>query len=276
MSLIELSLMRAEVPEFPGQTFPEKLANARRAAFDTLRVYKPDLQFDPDGAKANFRVVDAWIERNQAAFEAVMADPKSESMPEQIRLAFDAKTAQDFVVAVYTMAAAGLGPWMSGAVAQNTSQDWATQDATARLHVFGSIIQMHNSGYLRSLFSAPQGAAGLGFAPALIPVIQAGVWAVAIVLVAVAAIIAVAWYHGRQLEVNNRLMRDLCEKAQATGDRATVASCIEATKGLQNVDMFGLQSLGKTLAVTALLVGGLWLAATYGPALLAKRRAARS
>lgn len=269
MSLFDLSLKRAELPRFPGDTLPEQLAAGRRAAFDILRLYKPELRFDPQGADANLRVVQTWAERNSADLEAALADPHAETLPERIRLAFDAKTAQDFVIASFTVAASGLGPWMSGAIEQNVSEQWAREDAAARLQTFGSIVSMHESGYLKSVFEPAVPAAGQNEL-----VITAGMVAIVVAgIVAIAAIVVIGVYSMTKTYANNKLMRSLCEKAQESGDKKTVEACIEATKGLQTDDPLGVKSIASTLLIGALVVGGVWAAFTYGPALLAKRRA---
>lgn len=266
MSLVDLSVQRANLPTFPGATLPEQMVAGRNAALAILRLYKPDLAFDVDAASQNLRVIDGWAERNGATLEAVFADPNASALPEQVRLSFDNATAQQFVVAGFTMAAIGMGPWMSGAVAANTSEVWARDDAAARLRVFGAIVQMHQSGYLKSLFAQGQAAAGFG----MIPV--AYVVAIVVTTVLLAAVLAAYLYAVKQLEQNNRLMRDLCEKAQASGDQATTTACVEAAKGLQDSDLFGIKSIGKTVVVMAAIIGGIWLAATYGPGLLKKAK----
>lgn len=267
MSLEAVSASRADLPTFPGASVLEQLLNGRAAALTVLLKYRPGLAFDLDAASQNFRAVDGWMERNGAELEKAMADENASVLPERVRLAFDKKTAQDFVIGGFTMAAVGLGPWVSGAVEANTSQEWARSDAQSRLRVFASIVQMEQTGYLRSLFSEGPGAvAGLGVLP-VVPIIVG----VVVATVMLAAVYAVYCYSVKQVELNNRLMRDLCERAQQQGDKATVAACIEATKGLQNIDPFGLQSIGKTIALGLLVFGGVWAALTYGPALLKKK-----
>lgn len=265
MSLAELALQRANLPTFPGATLPEQLANGRAQAMAILKSYKPDLRFDVDGAKENLRVIDAWAERNSADIEAALADPKAESLPERIRIAFDIKTAQDFVVASFTIAAMGLGPWMSGSVAANVSEPWAREDAKARLDTFGSIVSMHESGYLKSIFSPSQPLGEVVITLSMVAVAVAGI-------VAIAAIIVIGVYSIKKMEQNNRLMTTLCERAQAAGDQKTVEACIDATKDLQTDDILGIKSVGRTLAITAVVLVGAWAALTYGPALFAKKR----
>lgn len=268
MSLVDLALQRANLPTFPGATLPEQLANGRDKAMAILRSYKPDLRFDVDSAKENLRVIETWAERNSADIEAVLSDPKAESLPERIRLAFDAKTAQDFVVASFTVAAIGLGPWMSGALAANVSEAWAREDAQARLQTFGMIVSMHESGYLKAIF-APPNAVGEPFTL----VVTTGMVAIVVLgVVAVAAIIVIGVYSIYKAYSNNKLMASLCEKAQATGDQKTVEACIQATKDLQTDDILGVKSIGKILAIGAVVCLGAYAAITWGPELLAKSK----
>lgn len=262
MALIDSSLSRAELPVFPGATFQEQLVNGRNAALAVLQKYKPNLSFDVNAARQNLRTITSWMERNSADLQTVMGDPSASALPERIRIAFDPKSAQNFVVASFTVAAVGLGPWISGAVIANTTPEFAKADAEARLRVFASILQMEKSGYLDSLFHAEESVlAGLGVPPAVLAAIVIGT-------VLLAAVVAACVYYVKQLEANNRVMRDLCEKAQASGDTATVRGCIEATKGLQDSDLFGAKSIANAVVLGAVALGGIWLLVTYGPGLM--------
>lgn len=259
MGLSELSASRANLPTFPGATVPEKLINGRNAAMAILRSYRPDLDFNAEDARQSYRSVDAWMERNSADLQAVLADPNASALPERVQAAFDKKTAQDFIVAGFTMAASGLGPWASGAVATKLSSDFARSDAETRLRVFASIVEMEKSGYLATLFNT-QATSGLGALPVI-------AWVV-IGTVLLAAIVLTYMYSCKQLELNNRVMRDLCEEAQKKGDQATVAACVEATRGLQDKDMFGIKSAVSGLFTLAVVGAGIYLAFAFGPKLL--------
>lgn len=268
MSLSTLSAARADLPVFPGATLPEQLINGRNAALAALREYRPNLAFDVAQARENFAQVDAWMERNSGDLKATLEDPRVETLPERVKTAFNSDTAQNFVIAGFTIAAEGLGPWTSGAVAANLSESFARSDASDRLAVFGSVVKMKQSGYLDRLFR-PQATSGFGLAPVV-------VWAIAVTTVLLASLLLTYLYRCKQLEMNNRTMRDLCEKAQASGDQKTVADCVAATKDLQvGDDMFGVASIGKAIVVGAVLLGGLYLAATLLPEMLAKRATSR-
>jgi len=268
VDLSALSAARADLPAFPGATLPEQLVNGRNAALAALRAYRPNLAFDVAAARQSFDQVDAWMERNSADLKATFEDPHVEALPERVKTAFDAVTTQNFVIAGFTIAAEGLGPWTSGAVAANVSESFARDDAAQRLAVFGSVVRMKENGYLDRLFR-PQPTSGFGVAPVV-------VWAIAVTTVLLAALMLTYLYRSKQLEANNRLMRDLCEKAQAAGDQKTVLACLDATKDLQTGDdLFGLASIGRTLAIGAVILGGLYIAATLLPEVLAKRASAR-
>lgn len=263
-----LSLQRATVVNFAGTTLADQLLAGRAAAEAALRKYVPDMKFDPAAADDLLAKIDVWQVRNEKDLAGVLADHSATRLPEAIRLSFSNATAQGFIIAGYTRAASGLGPWLSGAVAREAEtgtkiqMSWAREDAMHRLLIFGSIVQMDNEGYLKTLFVEPA-PGGMGN-PALV------VWVVAIVAVAVAALILLYVYSSRRLEVNNRLMRDLCSEAQRTGDATTVAACIEATKGLQSFAV--LDSIASGLGKIALLAGALWVGFNVLPLVMEKKR----
>lgn len=270
--LAQLSLNRASLPRFAGNTIPEQLTAARDAALKALLKYVPNMQFDPQASSAVLRQVGVWEERNRDALAQVLSDPNAEAVPEQIRLTFGTDMAGQFIVALFTQAAIGLGPWMSGAVdraaqaGQVIQQRWAQEDAETRLQVFGGIVKMDQDGHLGKFFgqAGADGTQGLGF------VVTWPVVVLVVALVALAAVIVVWLYSARRLELNNRLMRDLCEQAQKQGDTATVQNCIDAAKGLQEQDPFpGITSMFKLVGAAALGVSVTYVFLRYGlPALL--------
>ena len=82
---------------------------------------------------------------------------------------------------------------------------------------------------------------------------------IAVATVAFAAIVITTIYLWHRTNVNNRLMRDLCQKAQDEGRDAVVQSCIEATRDLQQetvTSQVGSVVLKVALAVAAMYVGG--------------------
>jgi len=276
--LAMLSVDRAGLPDFPGATVAEQLLAGRDAALAVLRKYVPTLSFDVAAADDVLRGIEAWEERNSTALAATLQDPSAAALPEQIRIAFGSDKAQQFIVAVFTRAAAGMGPWTSGRVATEVtrgqmpgvSDTWARTDAAYRLRVFGGIVRMEQTGCMQHFFvdpSATCAASGLGVAPVI-------VWAIVVAVVLVAALVLMFIYSARRLDENNRLMRDMCERAQAEGDKAVVDKCVQATKDLQAESMIpglgdAISSLGKIVGVGVLA----YVALKYGPELWKKRRA---
>lgn len=277
--LAALSLARADLPVFPGNTLPSKLLAGRAAAEAALRKYVPDLAFDITAANAVLAKVDVWEERNRDVLQATLADPSATALPDAVKIAFDSATAQAFVIATFTRAAWGIGPWMSGAVGKEAltpgvktiNPAWAQEDAGYRLQVFGAIVKMDEVGYLKALFEPPapgstQGYGAFGIAPVV-------VWAVVVAVVAIAALFLLYLYSSKRLADNNRLMQDLCDKAQKDGDADTVKQCIEATRSLQAESMIpGVGDLASGLVKVAAIVGLVWVGFQVIPPLLKKRK----
>jgi hypothetical protein len=253
--LAQLSLQRAGLPTFPGATVPEQLIAGRIAAQAVLQKYVPQFVFDPVAAKSTLDQISVWEERNSAALSQVLADPSAEALPSQIQLTFGSDKAQQFILAVFTEAAVGLGPWVSGAVAREAAAGtiiqprWADEDAQARLQVFGGIVKMDQDGYLAKLF-VPPATGGQAFALGIAPLF---VWAIVVTVVAVAGLLLLYVENAKRLDQNNKLMGDICTNAQKQGDSATVAQCVEAAAGLQKQGMFqGLDDLMRALGKAAI------------------------
>jgi len=262
-TLAQLSLQRVSqaLPEFAGTTLPEKLAAGRAAAEASLSKYAGKLSFDVAEAQAVARRVDAWAQRNEQDLSEAMLKT-SNDLPAAMQLAMGSSIeVQQFLIASFTLAAAGMGPWSSGAVARSVevgehAEAWAMLDAESRLQTFGLIVRMEADGDLEAIFRPPSAAAGLGG------------WPVALIIVATvifAAAVVTYVYLNRRLELNNRLMRELCERAQKRGDRATVEECIKATRDLQ---VSAFDDVGSKLLTGLLIVGAGYLALTFGPRLL--------
>lgn len=274
-NLAQLSERRIEsgvsavMAEFaPGAALPTRLVAGRNAALASLRKYRPDFKFDPAAADDAMRDIDAWSERNQAALSAAMLAPIAE-LPGQLRLQMGSDRAQSFILSSFTQAAVGLGPWMSGAVAREASSGefindrWARADAADRMETFAIIVKMDRDGSLASLFVPPEAAGGLGLLPA---------WLIVVALVIVAAAVVVLVLGWRRISLNNRLMRDICERAQAQGDTETVRQCVEAAKGLQ-VTPFekAIGAIGKQVTWGLLAAGGVYAALKWGLPWAARR-----
>ena len=265
-------LNRAGLPTFDGASLPDKLVNGRNAALVALKKYVPNLNYDPDGAAAIMRQVQVWEERNRADLEKA-AQSTSTLLPPTLQLTFGSDKAQQFIVAMFTVAAQGLGPWTSGAVSKEAQagtkiQDsWARDDADARLQVFGGIVKMDQDGSLASLFSPPSSAVsglmGFGIAPVL-------VWAVVVAVIGMAMVITCYLYAAKRLVANNKIMSDLCASASKSGDANTVQECVKASADLQQGSPFSfLDQIGNLASKigAAILVGGLayailWIASS--------------
>lgn len=242
----------------PGRDLPTRLLTGRDAALAALTKYVPDLKYSPGQAGAAMRDIDAWAARNEQALTAVMASTV-EQLPEQLQLEMGARRAQSFVLATFTQAAAGLGAWQSGAVAQaagdpghTLNERWARTDAQQRMELFALIVKLDREGSLANIFEGPAagqgGQSGFGAVP---------LWFVAVVLVILAAAIITGVVLVRRLELNNKLLRDLCQEQLARGDKAAFETCVEATKGLQ---VTGLEKFPERLGyalVTGAVVYGL-------------------
>lgn len=270
-SLAELSIQRASLPQFPGTSYVDQLINGRDSAMLVLQKYIPNFAFDVSAADQINREVSVWEERNRSQLSTLLSDPSSSALPEAIRLSLGANKAQAFIVAGFTQAAWGLGPWVSGglgtAVASGRVQErFAREDAEQRLAVFGSIVKMEQDGYLEKLFVPPPVATN-GFGFLAVPIAGSTiVWAVVVAVVAVAAVLIGYLYMSKALEVNNRLMKDLCDEAQKRGDTAIVDACIRESAGLQKPP--GLDSLTGGLMKAVAIVGVAFVAIKLLPGLL--------
>lgn len=272
--LDELSARRIadQIPDFgaPGDDFPKKLALGRNAARDVLAKYVPSFTFDVGAAQQTMREIDSWADRNDAALQTVMADPNTKDLGQGLELTLGEPGTQNFVIAGFTSAAAGLGPWMSGRMAveqrnaDGTYTAAAQEDAGTRLYMFGLIVKMDQDGTLAQIYR-PSAAAGFGIFP----------WvALFVATVALAAVVLTYLFMTRRADVNNRLMADMCKKAQADGDKQTVQACIEATRDLQTS---GIGDIPGTLGKVIVTLGALYLGVAYVlPALLRSSKPSRA
>lgn len=271
--LQQLALLRLKasgLPVFPGASIPEQLAHGRAEARSALSKYVPVLKFDLAQARDVMSQVDAWVERNKGDLANSMASPETD-LPLWLQLNMgNGRRVQQWIIANFTQAAAGMGPWDSGKIAElvadpnsGVTQAWAEGDAQARLDAFAMIVKLEQDGDLRYIFEGPNNGAGaLGAAPLL-------VWAVVVTVVALAAVVATYFYVARRLEINNALMNDLCLQAQKEGDAATVQKCIEATRDIQIDTPWA--GLTKEIGSVALIIGGGYLALKFGLPFLGKQ-----
>lgn len=261
LAQLSLSRVQGQLPAFPGTTLREKLESGRIAAHTALLKYVPDLKFNPNEARDVMSQVNAWVERNRPELESAMQSTR-QTLPEYLVLNMGTSMrVQQWVIANYTIAAQGLGPWDAGKIDQlvadptsDISEQWATTDASTRLNVFGMIVKMENDGELAYIFEGPaDGAQGFGALP---------VWAIVVIAIGFAAVVAYFYLESRRIELNNALMRDICERAQAEGDTDTVKKCIEATRDLQLATPW--QSVVTEVGKVAMVLGGGYLIFRYG------------
>lgn len=262
-----LRLRQSGLPEFVGASVSEKLATGRAAARNSLIKYVPELTLDVAAARDVMSEVNAWVDRNQNELSSAMESTETK-LPRWLFLNMgNSERVQQWVIANYTVAVSGMGPWQSGKIdqlvadpASDVSEEWAATDARSRLDAFAMIVKMDNDGDLEYIFRGSSATGAFGVAPVV-------VWAVVVAVVAFAAVVVSYYYLSRRLELNNALMADICRKAQQEGDKATIAKCIEATKEIQ-IDT-PLSGLTSEIGRVALVLGVSYLAFRYGlPVLL--------
>lgn len=274
---LALGRLQGQLPVFPGATLAEQLQSGRAQAEASLRKYAPDFRFDIDEARDVMSQVDAWVTRNEDSLSQAMTSPEQKLPAWLVVNLGNAQLVQQWVIANFTVAAAGLGPWISGRLGQavadpasTISPAWAEEDGQSRLQSFAMLVKMDRDGELAYIFQGPQSAVqGLGVAPMVI-------WAIVVAFVAFAAVVVTYFYLDKRLALNNKTMNDLCLKAQEEGDRATVEKCIEATKDLQTGDP--VTAFAEQVGKIALLLGGGYLLIRFalpelGKQTLARRRA---
>lgn len=226
---------------FDGDTWVAKLVSARNEAAARLQKYVPNFEFAVTAARQGYDEVDGWLTRNRSALAAaIQASNDTGVLPDELRLQMGADRAAAFVLANFSFAAEGLGPWISGLVervatgqavsaVKEVGHDWAIADADRRLKVFAGIVRMDDLGELEKIFGGGQAApAGLG-APIAIPVLVA----IVVMVVGVAAVIGYFVTRAKEIDNANRVMNRMCEDALARGDTDTQQSCIQAAADIQ-------------------------------------------
>jgi hypothetical protein len=110
-------------------------------------------------------------------------------------------------------------------------------------------VRLDEDGNLGPLLRGEKAMAGLGGPPVAVVVI------VVIATVVFAAMVLTSIYLYRRMELNNRLMREMCLKAQAEGRQNVVRDCIEAAKELQSeTPMSALGSAVVKVAIVGALI----------------------
>jgi hypothetical protein len=255
---------------FAGATMREQLINARNQVHAVLLKYVPDLKFDVSSARDVMSQVNVWVERNREDLEEAMQS-SANTLPEYTQSTGKADMVlnmgssdrvQQWIIAEFTIAAEGLGPWEAGEVERlaadpqsSVSQHWADSDAQLRLNTFGMLIKMENDGELAYIFQGPQQGTQ-GFGTPFLPV-----WAIVVIVIGLAAVVTYFYLEARKIELNNRLMEKICRDAQAAGNTEVVLACVKATRDLQKSTPW--QQVIEEVGKVALYLGGGYLAFRY-------------
>jgi len=286
--LMALSESRAGLPEFAGATLTERLINGRNEARARLLKYTSKIRFSSGSADDLLHEINSWQERNAAIIKQRMSDPATDTLPEQIALEFGAKKAQQYVLAGYSVAAEGLGPWTSGKLLQLMSsaehpvitEPWLREDADARLNLFASVVKLDDDGDLAVIFDPEtyaqrQQVQGLGTLPAIIAAVG-GKWVVmglVLMFLGTVALFLMYAFSTEKVRLNNKLQAEICQKAQSQGDKGTVAACVEAAAAAQDNP---LGDITGDITKIALIVGAVYVGAKVLPDLLKQRGARRA
>ncbi|NCA17983.1 MAG: hypothetical protein EBS90_13235, partial [Betaproteobacteria bacterium] len=245
------------IDSFGGSTMNEMLVNGAMQAAKILSNYVGALSYDKLAADELFNKIEAWQAANGPRLQQYIRSG-AETIPEQIRLAFDSRTAQQFVVASFASAVQGLPAWrgslVSTAVKVDPSLNYATAEADgkSRLITFSTIVLLERQGVLREIFNPPPGTNGFGN-PLVIPV--AAWWVIGVVAVAaVCGMVYLAINYQDQKRLNELLKikceasPDQCEKAI---DDAIKAELERQKKPplAQVSEAFGLKYLGVAAGV---------------------------
>ena len=281
--------VRASLPQFPGATVTEQLANGQLDAQARLRPYIGDFTYSSEQASFIFHKVRAWMDRNRDELVRYMASPASVDLPDQLKLELGVEDTQQFIVACYSMATRTLGPWLSGTVSKKVytegevTEPQMMEDAQARLAIFGAIKRWDEDGDLRMIFRPAEAGeqlvaagaqAGLGMHPVVIAAI---IVAVAIVLVSGAAILAYYTLSADTIERNTAMFERWCDEAKQEGDQETWRKCIELAAELPKALLKEKPDPWGNLVKYGAIVGGVYIFVVYGlPALGKEYRKTKS
>ena len=282
-NLDQVSLARAQrtgdMPVFPGDSFREQLSAGRAEARAALLKYVPDFRFDVEQARDVMSKVDGWMTRtgNQERLAEVMESNASMLPRELCTQMGSAVQVQQWIVSNFTVAAAGLGPWQSGRVARlavdpnsELSEQWATEDASMRLNIFGMIVMLDRSGELQRIFNPPADAQDPCGVDGIGAVVTTGTLIIIMIAAVVfAAIVVYLVLDSKRVQRNNDLLEKLCLDAQRDGDKETVRACVEALKEIQQERPFG--NIAGELTKVALVLGGGYLLIAHGMPLLLEK-----
>jgi hypothetical protein len=279
-TLEQVSVQRAELPTFgqPGMGYSEVLAIAQAEAEQAIRKYVGDFRYNADQADAVMHRVSSWANANRVELTAVLQDPSSDELPEQLRLALGVDEMRQFVVALYSEATRTLGPWASGTVPRlvrtgSLNEPEMVDDAEARLQIFGLIVKWDREGDLEMIFrpeaAVARAAAGLGLGAMHPLVVAAIVVGVIIALAVAAAAIYLAVSAADSVRRAADLMDKICSNAQKEGDQETTKLCLKYAAGIQEKGLGQVDWLGDVILAAA-IIGGLYVLSAYGVPAMAR------
>lgn len=264
--LLERSGLRPIIDGFPGGSLTEKLASGYEAAKTVLLQYTSTLKFSKEEAETVLFEIKGWADRNSDIIAEYMNDPASDTLPEQVALELGTKKAQQFVVAGFSEAARGLGPWLGGYVAGEVDKDpllpegWVKDDAHNRLVVFAAIMKMEADGDIEQIFRPEQWArkrglsgVGLGMPPMLV----AGI-VVAVVVVVVSTVALVLYFAevSEQNREHNKVAADICAKGAATNDARLLKTCENLMKPAGGFGDDLMTKIGKYVLIGGVIYTG--------------------
>lgn len=253
------------IDSFGGKTLNETLVNGAMQAARILSQYVGALTYDKLAADELFDKIQAWQASHGSQLQQYIRSG-AETIPEQIRLAFDSKTAQQFIVASFASAANGLPGWKGSAISNaiktdpTMTQSRAYGDGRSRLVTFSTIVLLERQGVLREIFNPPPGMNGMGAAP--VAIAAALPWIIAVVAVAaVCGIVYLALSYKDQQQLNF-WVSEKCRRSPAECD-ATIDQVLQAEIARQGKpalsqvsEAFGLKYLGAAVGIGILAYVG--------------------
>lgn len=249
------------IDSFGGATLNEMLQNGAIQAARVLSKYVGAVSYDRLAADELFDRIEAWQTSHGAQLQQYIRSG-ARTVPEQIRLAFDSKTAQQFIVASFASASAALPAWrgsvISTAVRSDPSLTYAQADADgkSRLITFATIVLLEREGVLNQIFNPPPGTNGMGALP--LALAAAAPWIVGVIaVVALCGIIYLAINYQDQRRLN-QLIEEKCRRSPDQCDE-TIDKIIDAEIARQGKpalsqvsEAFGLKSVGIAAGVALL------------------------
>lgn len=293
VELDQLTFWRAEFPEYAGSTRPDQLYNAWKDAEARIKKYT-DLRYSETQAQAILYEVETWIKIHRSQFVDSLKDSSRQEVAAEMQLQLGAVKMQQYIVAAYSEAARGLGPWLSGLVGQNISEGQASmlrmeQDYYDRIAVFGMIHNMDNDGALDVIFhpeKSSQFASDVGWSPKTIRILViAGAVVVGLVGLGITAAVCHYKIESARLQVANKQHEEDCHWAQSMLEKDpknsfyqnVVKKCFESTADLmkRSETPDPISGAVEKLLIVAAVLGVGYLGLTLLPPLLAARAAKR-